>query len=131
MTNKAVAEMTGSGDWATAFNKATDAVANLTIEEKVSLEHGKIDDSDPRLTKRHEQVKLTSGVKHKSTCSGNVPAIDSIDFPGLCLSDAGQGLRNTDFVSSFPSGIHVAARYVIVKYPILTSYHSSIRAVLT
>ncbi|KAH8178923.1 fibronectin type III-like domain-containing protein [Sarocladium implicatum] len=83
-------EMTGSGDWAIAFNKATDAVANLTLEEKVSL---------------------TAGVKRKSTCSGNIPAIDSIDFPGLCLSDAGQGLRNTDFVSSFPSGIHVAASW--------------------
>ena len=29
----------------------------------------------------------------------------------MCLSDAGNGLRNTDFVSSWPSGIHVGASW--------------------
>ncbi|KAK0388256.1 hypothetical protein NLU13_4501 [Sarocladium strictum] len=82
--------MTGVGDWALGFNKARDAVANLTLEDK---------------------IKLTAGVDHDSGCSGFVPAIDKIDFPGLCLSDAGQGVRGTDFVSSFPSGIHVAASW--------------------
>lgn len=51
-------------------------------------------------------------MKGDNGCPGRIPAIDSVDFPGLCLADAGQGVRATDFVSSFPSGIHVGARYV-------------------
>jgi beta-glucosidase len=50
----------------------------------------------------------TSSVKNG--CSGNIPAIERLRFPGLCLSDAGNGLRGTDFVNSYPSGIHVGAR---------------------
>jgi beta-glucosidase len=44
-------------------------------------------------------------------CSGNIAAIDRMDFPGLCLTDAGQGVRGTDFVSGYPSGIHVGASW--------------------
>lgn len=29
----------------------------------------------------------------------------------MCVSDAGNGLRNTDFVSSYPSGIHVGTSW--------------------
>jgi beta-glucosidase len=29
----------------------------------------------------------------------------------MCLGDAGNGLRGTDFVSSWPSGIHVGASW--------------------
>lgn len=29
----------------------------------------------------------------------------------MCLADAGQGVRGTDFVSSWPSGIHVGASW--------------------
>lgn len=58
-----------------------------------------------------EKVSLTSGVaSDENGCSGNIPNITRLGFPGMCLSDAGQGLRATDFVSSFPSGIHVGAR---------------------
>lgn len=34
-----------------------------------------------------------------------------MNFTGFCLNDAGQGVRGTDFVSGFPSGIHVAASW--------------------
>lgn len=34
-----------------------------------------------------------------------------MNFSGLCLTDAGQGVRATDFVSGFPSGIHVGASW--------------------
>ena len=56
------------------------------------------------------QVSLTTGVSKNNGCSGNIPEIKRLGFPGMCLSDAGNGLRATDFVSSFPSGIHAAAR---------------------
>lgn len=46
-----------------------------------------------------------------TSCSGNIPAIRRLDFPGLCLSDAGNGLRATDFVNAWPSGVHVAASW--------------------
>jgi hypothetical protein len=36
MADLHVANMTGVGDWAIAFNKARDAVANLTLSDKVS-----------------------------------------------------------------------------------------------
>lgn len=44
-------------------------------------------------------------------CSGNIDAIPRMNFSGFCLNDAGQGVRATDFVSGFPSGIHVAASW--------------------
>lgn len=44
-------------------------------------------------------------------CTGYISAIPRLDFPGLCLKDAGQGIRATDLVSSFPSAIHVGASF--------------------
>lgn len=38
-------------------------------------------------------------------------AIPRLHFPGMCFQDAGNGARNTDFVSSWPSGLHVAASW--------------------
>ena len=37
--------------------------------------------------------------------------IERLGFAGMCLQDAGNGVRNTDFVSSFASGIHVGASW--------------------
>lgn len=89
------AEVSGVGAWAAAIAKAKGLVSQMTLEEKVSL---------------------TAGVSSSSNgCSGNVPNITRLGFPGMCLSDAGQGLRGADFVSSFPSGIHVGARYVHIS----------------
>lgn len=55
---------------------------------------------------------MTAGTTAPNGCSGTIPAIDRLEFPGMCVSDAGQGLRGTDFVSSWPSGLHVGASYV-------------------
>jgi beta-glucosidase len=57
------------------------------------------------------QVSLTTGAGADTGCAGNIPAISRLGFPGLCLMDAGQGLRGTDFVSGWPSGIHVGASW--------------------
>ena len=60
------------------------------------------------------QVNLTNGIGEASTkngCEGLIPSIPRIDFPGLCLNDAGNGLRATDFVNSYSSGIHVGATW--------------------
>ncbi|KAK4063280.1 CAZyme family GH3 [Trichoderma aggressivum f. europaeum] len=83
-------EMVGGNEWEAAFQKAKVLVGKMTLEEKVNL---------------------TAGVTAESTCSGFIPAVKRLHFPGMCLSDAGNGLRNTDFVSGFPSGIHVGASW--------------------
>ncbi|PNP50339.1 hypothetical protein FNYG_15968 [Fusarium nygamai] len=56
-------------------------------------------------------INVTSGVQGDTGCSGTISAIPRLGFPGLCLSDAGNGIRNTDFVSSWPSGLHVGASW--------------------
>jgi beta-glucosidase len=79
----------GVGSWAEAYSKAQTLVSQMTLEEKVNL---------------------TGGVSMENSCSGNIPGVPRLGFEGLCLSDAGQGVRATDFVSGFASGISVGAR---------------------
>ncbi|KAK8042212.1 glycoside hydrolase superfamily [Apiospora rasikravindrae] len=64
--------------WADSVDKAIAMVRNMTLEEKVSL---------------------TTGAPSGTGCSGSIPPISRLGFPGLCLSDAGNGLRATDFVT--------------------------------
>lgn len=70
------AEGTGSGSWASAYQKAKEFVGKLTPEEKVNL---------------------TAGISVKNGCSGNIGPIDHLGFPGICVSDAGNGLVSTKF----------------------------------
>ncbi|KAG7145764.1 beta-glucosidase M like protein [Verticillium longisporum] len=81
-------EVSGSGS-SDAFTRAKKLVGRMTLEEKVSL---------------------TGGVPSKNGCAGTLPAVERLGFPGLCLHDAGQGLRATDFVNAYPAGIHAGAR---------------------
>ncbi|KAH6969301.1 glycoside hydrolase superfamily [Fusarium avenaceum] len=83
-------DLSETGPWAIAVAKAKDLVSQLTLEEKVNL---------------------TSGAQTTTGCSGFIPGISRVGFPGLCLADAGNGVRNTDYVSSWPSGIHVGASW--------------------
>lgn len=64
----------GAGDWAAAYVKAKAFVAKLSDDEKVNL---------------------TAGVSASNGCSGNIQAIDRLGFPGMCVSDAGNGLVST------------------------------------
>jgi len=81
----------GTGDWASAYDRAVALVAQMTNEEKVNLTFGV--DVQP------------------NGCSGNIPAVARLGFPGMCLTDAGNGVRATDFVNGYPSGLHVGAAY--------------------
>ncbi|PLB47486.1 beta-glucosidase-related glycosidase [Aspergillus steynii IBT 23096] len=83
-------EGTGTGAWAAAYEKAKKLVAQLTAEEKVNL---------------------TAGVSPTSGCSGTIAPIPRLNFPGLCVSDAGNGLRGTDYVNAWSSGIHDGASW--------------------
>ncbi|CAI7576499.1 unnamed protein product [Penicillium glandicola] len=83
-------EGTGAGDWTSAYQKAKAFVAKLSDDEKVNL---------------------TAGVTADNGCSGNIQSIPRLGFPGICVSDAGNGLRGPDFVNSWSSGIHVGASW--------------------
>ncbi|OOQ86323.1 putative beta-glucosidase M [Penicillium brasilianum] len=83
-------EGTGAGDWSTAYRKAKSFVGKLSDDEKVNL---------------------TAGASSKSGCSGYIQAIDRLGFPGICMSDAGNGLRGTDYVNGWSSGISVGASW--------------------
>ncbi|KEP54601.1 glycoside hydrolase family 3 protein [Rhizoctonia solani 123E] len=87
----ATPKSTTIGEWAAAITKAKEAVAKLTLSDKVSLGTG---------------VQWQRG-----HCVGNTSAISSIDFPGLCLQDSPLGVRFADKVSVFPAGINVAATF--------------------
>ncbi|KAJ4147553.1 hypothetical protein LMH87_002065 [Akanthomyces muscarius] len=82
--------ISGQNEWADAFARAKALVDQMTLEEKVSL---------------------TGGVDLKSGCSGTIPGIPRLEFPGMCLNDAGNGVRATDNVSGFTSGIGVGASW--------------------
>ncbi|KAJ5220645.1 uncharacterized protein N7469_009532 [Penicillium citrinum] len=80
----------GTGNWAAAYKQAEEFVGKLTAEEKVNL---------------------TAGVTVNNGCSGNIAPIERLGFPGFCVSDAGNGLRGTDYVNNWPSGLHVGASW--------------------
>ncbi|KAG6202137.1 hypothetical protein E4U35_005425 [Claviceps purpurea] len=86
----ACSEMTGGSEWATAHGKAKALVAKISLLERVSL---------------------TGGAFSKTGCSGTIAPIPRLNFSGMCLSDSGNGLRNTDLVNAYPAGLHVGARY--------------------
>ncbi|SPB51102.1 unnamed protein product [Aspergillus niger] len=75
-------EGTGTGSWASAYEKAKAFVAQLTDDEKVNL---------------------TAGVSSKTGCSGFIAEIPRLNFTGLC--------RGTDYVNGWSSGIHVGASW--------------------
>ncbi|CZR51391.1 probable beta-glucosidase precursor [Phialocephala subalpina] len=82
--------MPGSASWATAYAKAVALVSQMTLEEKANI---------------------TVGYTPLTGCSGETGSVPRLNWPGLCLSDAGNGLRATDFVNGWPSGIHVGAAW--------------------
>ncbi|KAL2811632.1 glycoside hydrolase superfamily [Aspergillus granulosus] len=83
-------EVKADGNWRSAIQKAQKLVSRLTLEEKVNL---------------------TAGYPSTTGCAGMIAAIERVDFPGLCLQDAGHGVHNTDFVHSWPSNIHIGASW--------------------
>ncbi|KAH6638223.1 beta-glucosidase-like protein [Boeremia exigua] len=77
-----------SSAWAEAYARAKQLVAELTLEEKSNLTHG------------------VTG-----PCVGQTGAVPRLEIPELCFADAPAGVRGQEFVSSFPSGIHLGATF--------------------
>ncbi|KAK1529981.1 hypothetical protein CPAR01_12293 [Colletotrichum paranaense] len=80
----------GKGIWKNAYERASNLVSQLTLEEKVNI---------------------TRGYAGDNTCAGNTGSIPRLGWPGFCLHDAGNGIRATDLVNSYPSAIHVGASW--------------------
>ncbi|CAM0139091.1 unnamed protein product [Umbelopsis sp. WA50703] len=75
--------------WSAAYTKAKKAVAQLTVDEKVSLGTG----------------------TGSSPCVGNTAAISKIGWPGLCLQDSPLAVRLARNVTGGISGINTAATF--------------------
>ena len=79
----------GAGAWNEAFQKADDLLSKLSVEQKASLLTG----------------TFAGG------CNGNIGAIESVGFPGLCLEDGPLGIRLADLANTFPAGLTTAASW--------------------
>ncbi|KAK4561100.1 hypothetical protein LTR86_005055 [Recurvomyces mirabilis] len=81
----------GTGNWSASYDKARVMVGNMSLEE---------------------MNNVTLGVPDPSNgCVGVSGGAPRLGFPGFCLHDAGNGVRNTDGVSGFASGIHIGASW--------------------
>ncbi|KAK0201421.1 glycoside hydrolase family 3 protein [Desarmillaria ectypa] len=57
-----------------------------------------------------EKVNVTTGIGYAiGRCAGNTPAIPAHNYPELCLGGSPLGVRDADYVTSFPSGVNAAA----------------------
>lgn len=86
-----LAPTTGAGRWAETYSRAVALVAQMTNEEKENTTYG--------------YASTTNG------CSGNSGGVPRLNFPGLCLNDAGNGVRGADLVNGYPAGLHVGAAW--------------------
>lgn len=81
----------GTGVWASAYTSARALISQMTLEEKVNITGG-FSSSD-------------------NACNGNTGGAPRLGWSGLCLQDAGNGVRGVDLTNSYPSGIHVGASW--------------------
>ncbi|KAM0717262.1 hypothetical protein Q7P37_007114 [Cladosporium fusiforme] len=81
----------GAGDWSDAYDKAHTIVSKMTLEEMNNVTVG--------------------FVNSDNGCVGKSGSVPRLDFPGLCLHDAGNGVRLADGVNAYASGITVGASW--------------------
>lgn len=84
------AEIPGTLSWQTAHAKAVALVSQMTLAERANI---------------------TVGYEPTTGCSGVTGTVPRLGWEGLCLADAGQGLRATDLVNAYPAGISVGSSW--------------------
>ncbi|KAI0480749.1 glycoside hydrolase family 3 protein [Xylariaceae sp. FL0804] len=93
----AAAARTGAQDraaaWAAARARAAELVAAMTLEEKVNITGG------------------FSAAEAGNTCAGLTGSVPRLRWPGLCLHDAGNGVRAADLVNAYPAALHTGAAW--------------------
>jgi beta-glucosidase len=81
----------GAGNWSSAFSKAEQLVSNMTLQE---------------------MNNITLGFANGNTgCVGTSGSVPRLGFPGFCLHDAGNGVRDTDGVNAYASGVSIGASW--------------------
>lgn len=78
--------------WASAYASARALASQMTLVEKVNMTRG-------------------YNTSNENACHGSTGSVPRLDWPGLCLQDAGNGVRGADLTNSYPSGIHVGAAW--------------------
>jgi beta-glucosidase len=81
----------GSGNWSDAYKKAHDMVSQMTFEEMNNITVG--------------------FVNGDNGCVGKSGSVPRLEFPGFCLHDAGNGVRATDGVNAYASGVSIGASW--------------------
>jgi beta-glucosidase len=81
----------GTGEWSEAYDKARALLADMSNEEKNNITYG---------------FATTN-----NSCGGMSGSAPRVEFPGLCLQDAENGVRGTDMVNGYPSALHVGASW--------------------
>lgn len=77
--------------WQEAYDKARAIVEQLTVTEKVNLTTGTGWGSGP--------------------CVGNTGSVPRLGIPSFCLQDGPMGVRFTDFITAFPSGLAAGSTF--------------------
>ncbi|KAM3439412.1 hypothetical protein MY4824_002687 [Beauveria thailandica] len=80
----------GKGHWAAAYESARALVGRMTLDEKVNI---------------------TRGFKADNTCAGTTGSVPRLNWPGMCLHDAGNGVRAAELVNAYPSALHAGASW--------------------
>ncbi|KAH7382877.1 putative beta-glucosidase M [Cadophora sp. MPI-SDFR-AT-0126] len=83
-------QMPGRLSWQTAHAKAVALVSQMTLAERANI---------------------TVGYTPTTGCSGVTGTVPRLGWHGLCLADAGQGLRAADFVNAYPAGNSVGSSW--------------------
>ncbi|TKA74388.1 hypothetical protein B0A55_04514 [Friedmanniomyces simplex] len=81
----------GVGNWSAAYERAHAMVGKMSLEEMNNLTLGVVD--------------TTNG------CVGVSGSAPQHGYPGMCFHDAGNGVRNTDGVNAYASGLHIGASW--------------------
>ncbi|PCD31408.1 hypothetical protein AU210_011062 [Fusarium oxysporum f. sp. radicis-cucumerinum] len=97
----------GLGDWSSAYQQASALVAQMSIKEKVAVTSG--------------QTTVTNG------CAGMIPGVQRLGFPGMCLSDGPNGLREVEAVNGYASAITVGAAWN-KELALARGYHMGLEA---
>ena len=58
-----------------------------------------------------EKVNITRGFKADNICAGNTGSVPRLNWPGMCVHDAGNGVRAAELVNSYPSANHAGASW--------------------
>ncbi|KAJ2894532.1 beta-glucosidase [Zalerion maritima] len=80
--------ISSTGAWEAALEKASAFLAQLTLEEKASMVSGE-----------------------PGPCVGNIYPIERLGFSGLCLQDGPLAIRVADYASVFEAGVTIASTW--------------------